>query len=291
MFNRGNLNSERGRMKRKQGFTLIELLVVVAIIAILLAVIIPALGKAKELVKKTICKNNIRQQCLGTLLYSENNNGWVPTFPAGNWFWDIAFATTNEISRESGIDYKSFFCPVNRIKNPEDARFWQFSRVAPRGLTLSPQPHEDESKISPIDQRNVEFRVMSYIYMFDKLRADGTSRLPQNRLETGEKPVWIRKLTDLKNASSSVMILDAVISSIVPAESNTNFTEIVGGSMKSYQLFDSTNHLTKRSFPPPALPTYLIPEGGNIGYADGHAEWKQFDQMQHRLTLGQWFWW
>ena len=118
MFNQGKMNPERARMNRKRGFTLIEILVVVAIIAILLAVIVPALGKAKEMVKKTICKNNIRNQCLGTILYSEANNGWVPTFPAGNWFWDISFWSTNEIARESGIDYKSFFCPVNRIKKP-----------------------------------------------------------------------------------------------------------------------------------------------------------------------------
>jgi prepilin-type N-terminal cleavage/methylation domain-containing protein/prepilin-type processing-associated H-X9-DG protein len=284
------MNPKRVRMKRKRGFTLIELLVVVAIIAMLLAILIPGLGKAKEMVKKTICKNNIRNQAMGTILYSEANNGWAPTFPAGNWFWDISFATTNEISRESGIDYKSFFCPVNRIKKSEDARFWQFSRVAPRGLTLSPQPHEDESKISLTDQRNVEFRVMSYIYMFDKVRPDGTSRLPQDKLVTGEKPIWIRKLTDLKNASSAVMMLDAVISS-QDTFPDKNFTEIVGGSMTSYQLYDSTNHLTKRTFPNAAKTTYFIPEGGNIGYADGHVEWKSFEKMLHRLTLGQWFWW
>ncbi len=99
------MNPKGPKMNRKQGFTLIELLVVIAIIALLLAILVPGLGKAKEMVKKTICKNNIRNQCMGTILYSEGNNGWVPTFPAGNWFWDIAFATTNEIARESGVDY------------------------------------------------------------------------------------------------------------------------------------------------------------------------------------------
>jgi prepilin-type N-terminal cleavage/methylation domain-containing protein/prepilin-type processing-associated H-X9-DG protein len=287
MSDQGKPNPERVRMKRKQGFTLIELLVVVAIIAMLLAVIIPALGKAKEMVKKTICKNNIRNQAMGTVLYSEGNNGWVPTYPAGNWFWDVAFATTNEISRESGIDYKSYFCPVNRIKKPDDARFWQFSRIP--GPAYNPVQHIDESKISLIDQRNTDFRVMSYIYMFDKVRPDGTSRLPPLRLETGEKPVWITKLTNLKNASSAVMMLDAVISS-TDTFPDKNFTEIVGGSMGKYSLYDSTNHLTKRTFPN-SSPNYFIPEGGNIGYGDGHVEWRPFEKMLHRLTLGQWFWW
>ena len=156
MFDPGKMNPGMSRMKRKRGFTLIELLVVIAIVAILLSVIVPALGKAKEMVKKTICKNNVRNQCMGTILYSEGNNGWVPTFPAGNWFWDIAFATTNEIGRESGIDYKSFFCPVNRIKKSDDVRFWQFSIYAVVH-NLNPAPLKDESKISLADQRNVEF--------------------------------------------------------------------------------------------------------------------------------------
>jgi len=282
-----NVNPERARMKRRQGFTLIELLVVVAIIAILLAVVIPALGKAKELVKKSICKNNIRQQCLGTILYSEQNNGWVPTTPAGNWFWDLSFWSTNEISRESGIDYKSFFCPVNRIKNPEDARYWQFSWVFNwAGVNLkAPLQHRDESKM-PIDQQRTNFRVMSYIYMFDKVNDDGTSRLP-TKLDTNEKPTWIRKLTDLKNASSTIMIMDAVIS-----EGNaTNFSNILGGgSWGSFGIPDSTNHLTKRTVPGGTAENFL-PEGANIGYADGHVEAKPFDKMEHRLSWGQWFWW
>ncbi len=178
---------------------------------------------------------------------------------------------------------------MNRGKRPAVARFWQFSIFAPKGKTLSPQQHVDESKISLIDQRNTQFRVMSYIYMFDKVLTNGTSRLPQDKLVTGEKPVWIRKLTDLKNASSTVMILDAVISS-VDTFPDKNFTEVVGGSMGSYDLFDSTNHLTKRTFPA-SSPSYFIPEGGNIGYGDGHVDWKSFEKMQHRLTLGQWFWW
>lgn len=287
MFDLRKSNPERAQMKRRWGFTLIELLVVIAIIAILLAVIVPALGKAKELVKKTICKNNIRNQCVGTTLYAEGNNGWVPTFPAGGWFWDTAFATTNEISRESGIDYKSYFCPMNRIKTPEDARFWQFSLFPDTPKVLTPQQHRDETKISLVDQQNREFRVMSYFYMFDKIRSDGSSRLPAN-LDTGEKATWIRKLTDLKNASSTVMIMDAVIS----AANDTNFTEVQGGSMTKYELFDSTNHLTRRAFPPPALSSHLIPDGGNIGYGDGHVEWKEFEKMLHRLSWGgPWFWW
>lgn len=63
------------QMKRKNGFTLIELLVVIAIIALLLSVIMPALGKAKKLTKSMVCKTNLRSLQLGNRLYTEDNDG------------------------------------------------------------------------------------------------------------------------------------------------------------------------------------------------------------------------
>ena len=66
------------RQDRRHGFTLIELLVVVAIIGILLAIVIPALTKAKEVARELICKTNIRQYGIVGTLYLEDNNTKFP---------------------------------------------------------------------------------------------------------------------------------------------------------------------------------------------------------------------
>ena len=70
-------------MKRKQGFTLIELLVVMVIIALLVGLLLPALGRAREEARKTQCRSNLRQIGLATVIYCNDNKGWTP--PTYGW--------------------------------------------------------------------------------------------------------------------------------------------------------------------------------------------------------------
>ena len=272
-------------------FTLIELLVVIAVIALLLSILIPALSKAKEYAYRVICANNIRGQAQGFRLYAEQNNGTVPLNEGGNWLQDITFWATNQVTLYSGVDRKSFFCPANKQKNPEDDLYWQYS-YSPKGI-------DDTTLPAATQKRN--FRVLSYIYMVDRL--DTTVSPPVSRLRptllNGTKAIWITKLSSLTNASATYMIADNTQSAVqalttdyntAPA-SGCNFSEIQGGLFIDHGIYDSSNHFMRQT---DGNSTRKDVAGANCAFADGHVSWKNRKEIKCQYQLANntpFYWW
>lgn len=105
-------------------FTLIELLVVIAIIAILAAMVLPALAKARDRALRTACMNNIKQLSLSTIMYADDKNGVFPDDGHQEPYY-IGADFRNTITNVYRVQRNQFYCPANREWNRDD--FWYYT--------------------------------------------------------------------------------------------------------------------------------------------------------------------
>ncbi len=101
---------------RKKAFTLIELLVVVAIIAVLVSVLLPALARARFLVRVTQCLSNMKQIAVGLFAYESEYNDKLPRkYWTGSSWESIVYISNWQVETESGAWYGNYAIGRNAV--------------------------------------------------------------------------------------------------------------------------------------------------------------------------------
>lgn len=106
--------------KSQAGFTLIELLVVVAIIAVLVAILLPGLSQAKEKGRQVACAGNLKQMGLTMMMYAGDYNGNLPPACwAGAWYeqaptWQMLLCPYLGVGLPTTSQPRLFLCPSDK---------------------------------------------------------------------------------------------------------------------------------------------------------------------------------
>jgi prepilin-type N-terminal cleavage/methylation domain-containing protein/prepilin-type processing-associated H-X9-DG protein len=262
--------SRRAIVMTRKAFTLIELLVVIAIIAVLMGILMPALRRVREQSRIQSCGSRLRQHVLALTMYADDNNCKLPLpLTAGNWLWDVG-ATTVNYMLDTGLTRELFYCPSNAIQQKYNDHFW----------TFGVRDKWDGKRF--VDAADTDFIVSGYCYILDVESATKRPRIKTypNDGDFGSK-IWC-KTTVEKNPGMREVVIDATLGQEDSgAKHGYNFGRItVGGSWSEGGFEDRSSHLM----------TDEVPTGGNIGFLDGHVEWRHWSEMQNRYGSPT-FWW
>ena len=185
---------------RKKAFTLVELLVVISIIALLLAILMPTLQKARMQAQSVVCKSNMKQLGLVLEFYKiSNKNYLLPTYESpspGNFiYWTDRLTKNNYINFN---DRNVFFCPSLTPRNWKEAetkigltwdnigctfglRQWSDPKASQRDAADLTVPH----KVDIIKSPSSFFLLADSIWILDNFPGynEATTRYHYNRTQ------------------------------------------------------------------------------------------------------------
>lgn len=270
-----------------KAFTLIELLVVVAIIALLIAILLPSLARARESGKRTVCASNLKSLATACATYAHDARGWWPTVATNSKMTPNTLGPLKSMGSassggplrdEESVDDNNFAAPSRNV-SPSRA-FWLLIRlgnISPASF-ICPSSNEDIVDDTSDKQRFYDFKgygYLSYGYQMpfyvdnNQCRPKQGADVDQRMVYLGDKNPGITRSTEnVENANPQETTNDfksAPVTEPNPLHNRppANQSPFLNPDLNqdAFRPFNSPNHGGRGEG-----------EGQNIGRADGSVD-------------------
>jgi len=246
------LTDTDSKTSHRFGFTLIELLVVISIISLLIAILLPALSRAREQARRAACASNVRQFMVAVHIYAQD---YEDAPPAGAAYYGSGpsyygrYVFSNVMRYELGTHYqlanvKNWLCPSGM--DQQRHKLWRVygqNYVTANGTSYS----------NNLSQT-------SYGYLIG-LGFNGAGRGPT---QPGLANSLVERIASANEPSRRIAWWDAISNDGVWKTPLANW------------YASANNHFTGN----------FVPEGGNYGFVDGHVEWRAVRRGDNMANYG-----